>query len=221
MNQLEKAIYNKYLAVTRSSINKPFTLRKDFEEFEQHKDYPYVVRLTSFFNRFPQIDHQKYFEAPFKIYSDEQYFDLKFYTSQKAIKTYSIYLKQIQDQDPDTAGQLKLIADSLRFITKFCFYEKILLEEYLRHKSGATFSWTKHLKNHEVSIYALYGFNELQQVINEIPKDELQLLLGGVIDDIWKYKIRFHKSTKAKELIARGFDKVKKILAADKVTAEN
>lgn len=214
MNQLEKNTYNSFLAVTRSLQNKPFSLRKDFNDFESHKDYPYVIRLQSFFNRFPQINPQYYFEAPFKIYPDEKYFDLKFYTSQRAIKTYSLYMKQIQDQDPDSEGQLNFIKESLRFIAKFCFEAKLELSNYINHRPGSTYSWTKHLKNHEVSIYTLYGFDSIQQIMNSIPADELQLLLGGIIDDFWKYKTRFHKSTKAKELVSKGLEKVQKILAS-------
>lgn len=213
MNQLEKNCYNKYLAVSRSLQNKPFSLRKDFDKFEESKDYPYVHRLSSFFQRFPQVDHQLYFEAPFKIYPDEKYFDLKFYTSQRAIKTYSIYMKQLQDQMPDSEIQLEFIKKSLRFIAKFCFDNKIKLDEYITFKPANTFSWTKHLKNHEISIYVLFGFDKLQEVINTIPLDEQRLMLGSNIDDFWKYKTRFHKTVKAKQLVIEGLHRVNKILS--------
>lgn len=215
MNQLEKNTYNKFLTVTRSSQNKPFSLRKDFSDFEHHKDYRYVIKLTSFFNKFPQINQQFYFEAPFKVYKDkEEYFDLKFYTSPRAIKVYSIYMQQLNDQDPDSEMQLNFIVESLRFIAKFCFENKIAVDEYIKYRPHSTFSWMQHLKTHRISIYTLYEFDDLQQVINNIPQDELHLLLGSYVDNIWKYKIRYYKSKKAKLLVSRGLEKIKTLLAS-------
>ena len=95
MTQNEKDCYNNYLAATRSIKNKPFKLRKDFSGFEDSEDYIYVKRMAHFFAKFPHIVKQWYFEAPFKIYEDQDYFPLKFYASQKAIKTYTLYMKHI------------------------------------------------------------------------------------------------------------------------------
>jgi len=211
MTLFEQNVYNKYLAISRSMVGKPFKLRKDFEKFTEHKDYPYVHRLASFFQRFPQIDKQKYFEAPFKIYSDETYFDLKFYISQRAIKSYSIYMKQFRDQMPDSNEQLIFIRDSLRFIAKFCFENKIPIDDYISYRPYSTYSWTQHLKEHKISVYTLFGFEKLQEIINSIPNDEGHLLLGDSIDEIYRYKMRFHNAIKAKQLVQKGIDKIKKL----------
>ncbi len=211
MNQLEKNIYNKYLVVTRSKQNKPFTLRKDFHDFEESTSYSYVHKLSSFFIRFPQIDPQQYFEAPFKIYPDEEYFDLKFYSSQKAIKAYSLYMQQLQDQMPDDPAQLEFIKKSLRFIAAYCNENKIKFLEYINHKQGVTYAWMQHYKKHSISIYSLFGFEGLQNTINSIPQDEINLLLGNV-EDIYRYMIRYHKSVDAKHLVTEAIKRISKII---------
>ena len=40
MTDLEKRIYNKHLAVSRSLRNKPFKLKGDFTGFEENPKYP-------------------------------------------------------------------------------------------------------------------------------------------------------------------------------------
>ncbi len=212
MTNQEINVYNTYLVTSRKLQNKPFKVRKHFEKFTEHKDYPFVVRLTSFFQRFPQIDQQKYFEAPFKVYPDEIYFDLKYYTSQAAIKAYSIYMKQQRDQMPDTDEQLIFMRDSLRFILKFCLDNKIKLDEYISYRPKSTFSWMQHLKEHKISIYVLFGFENLQETINLIPQDEVTLLLGEDINSIYRYKTRYHNSSKAKLLIHKGINKIKELI---------
>lgn len=211
MNQAEKHLYNTYLIITKSSQNKPFTLRKNFENFEVTKDYPYIRKLNSFFGRFPQIDPLTYFEAPFKIYPDEEYFDLQFFTSQKAIKTYSLYMKQRQDQMPDSPEQLEFIKKTLKFIASYCNDNKIKFLDYIKHKPVATYAWMQHYKNHKVSIYTLFGFENFQSTINSIPTDECALLLGD-INEIYKYMTRFHKSIDAKHLVTEGIKRISKII---------
>ena len=96
MTQFEQVIYNKYLAISRLMLKKPFKLRKDFKGFENTKNYLYVQKLANLFNRNPEIDLQLFFEAPFKIYKDESYFDLKFYNSRKALKVYRIAVDNLR-----------------------------------------------------------------------------------------------------------------------------
>ena len=65
----EKNIYNKYLAVTRSSQGKPFKLRKQFDDLDDHKT-ACLKKLSLFFNKFKHVDMDDFFSAPWRIYND-------------------------------------------------------------------------------------------------------------------------------------------------------
>jgi len=97
VTQLEKNIYNSWLATTRSSTGKPFRLRKNFDDFESDKNYFFVQKLSRFFTKYKDIDLRDFFVAPYKVYSDNILYDLKFYISQKAIKVYKIYKNKLDN----------------------------------------------------------------------------------------------------------------------------
>jgi hypothetical protein len=90
VTEREKYIYNCYLETTRKLNNKPFRYRKDFEGFEEREDYVYIARLSTFFNKFPNVNIKDFFEAPFFVYKEDAV-GLEFYNSQRAIKAYTIY----------------------------------------------------------------------------------------------------------------------------------
>ena len=115
MTERDKYIYNCYLETSRKLNNKPFRYRKDFEGFEEREDYAYIVKLSSFFNKFENINIKDFFEAPFYVYKDERV-DLQFYTTQRAIKAYTIYQNQFLIDNPDNSQTLIKIKDSFIFI---------------------------------------------------------------------------------------------------------
>jgi hypothetical protein len=62
-----------------------------------------LKKLSAFFQKHKEINPSEFFRAPYKIYSTEEYFDLKFYTSQKAITVYKIFKQSIDtNKKPDT-----------------------------------------------------------------------------------------------------------------------
>lgn len=92
-----ESIYNKYLAVSRSSLNKPFKLRKDFSNFENDRVYPIVVKIKTLFDNNPEIDPDTFFAAPFKIYPDSTaHIPIDFYASRKAIGAYNHYIELLK-----------------------------------------------------------------------------------------------------------------------------
>ena len=144
----EQQLYNKYHAVTRSCLNKPFKLRKDFTGFE--KKYPdrvfYIKKLALFFNRFRHISPDDFFKAPFDIYQDGDNFDLKFYTSQRALKVYTMYIQKREMKSPDSDDQLTSIKKSLEYILRFCNNNKINIGEYTHQTTGNIPTFVQHLK---------------------------------------------------------------------------
>ena len=206
----EKQIYNTYLAVSRTARGEPFKPRKDFEDFDADKLYN-VKRIASLLQRYPHIKPEDYFRAPYDLYSDQQ-FDLSYFANMTGVAAYTQFRKKIDTLPPDHEKQLEFIADSLKFIAKFCCEKKIKLEDYTGYQSGITFDWMKHLKRHEISVYVLMEFQDIYDKILSIPEDEKEILLGDIGKYYLGYKTRYLSSEQAKTLVQEGLKKVKSII---------
>ena len=212
MTEQEKRYYNLYLITSRTCRNKPFKIRENFDGFEDKPEYGYLCKVVKFLNEFSQIKPEKYFEAPFKMYADVDYFDLKFFASQKAIKTYTLYMKQRQEESPDSDHHISFIKESLRFIGMFCIKNKISLNDYIRHSGGSTYSWMKHVREHKVSIYSVFEFADMITTVNESPEDERDLLLGSMSKYIYTYKQRYMNSKVAKNVVKEGLIRIRPVI---------
>ena len=91
MTEVEKRIYNCWLATTRSRCNKPFKLRKTWDGFEEKTDYRSIKKVASILNRYDNINMNDWFESPYNVYPDSIVeYDLKFYTLAKAFACYKL-----------------------------------------------------------------------------------------------------------------------------------
>lgn len=212
INEEEKKLYNMYLAVSRSAKNEPFTLRKNFDKFEDTPEYFYIRKINRFLKQFPQIKHRIFFKAPYELHKDLKYIDLKFYTTPKAIKIYTLYMKQLQEESPDSEHHIEFIKNSLRFIGMFCIKNKMPIEKYPTHSGGTTYSWMKHVKEHNISIYVMFDFPKIFDIIYTTSNDELDLLLGNVLVGLETYKNRYDTSKQARYIIRKGFERIKKVI---------
>jgi hypothetical protein len=208
ITEQEKRIYNKFLAISRSIKNQPFKLRKDFTNFEENKNYVYVKKLSLFFKKYPNIIVDDFFTAPFKIYRDDASYDLKFYTSQKALKIYTIYQTKKQDELPDESNQLFFIKQSLNFILKFCREKNICISNYINHKTNDINSFILHLKERKISIYVLFGFEEAEKILNSIGSDMMDFIFKDLKNKMAIYRTRYYTSKKAKLLVKHGLEKI-------------
>lgn len=93
---LEKTIYNEHLKESRKSKNKPYKIRKDFSKISEQTELV-LKRLSSLFEKHKEINISDFFRAPYSVYSDSESFPLKFYTTQKAISIYKIYMESKKD----------------------------------------------------------------------------------------------------------------------------
>lgn len=95
MSEQQQKIYNTWLRVTRSKLNKPYRLRKKFDNMSETilKD---LQRLESFFIRNKDVNMYDFFVAPLHIHSDNKEPTLAYYTTMKAINVYKIYKKHIE-----------------------------------------------------------------------------------------------------------------------------
>ena len=117
MTSGEQYIYNTYLMVSRSRQNKPYKRRKNFDNFKDNPNYVFIKRLSMFFNKHSNINIVDFFNAPYKVYPDqEQYYDLRFYTTPKCVRLYGLYVKKLDMEDPDSDTQISRIKKSLLLI---------------------------------------------------------------------------------------------------------
>jgi len=210
LSDFQKYLYNLHLKVYRKKEQKPYTERKNFDNFEtEHPDkYASLIKISQMLTSMPHINKKLYFEAPYALYPDKKYFGLDFYTKQLAIKVYTLYLKQLNEQSPDSPSQLEFITDSLKFVRDFCIQEKIELSVYFNHKSCVVYSWAKHIAEYHTSPYFIIGFAYLgvsvYDLMMDMPDDERELLLGELPHNYASYKCKLDSSEKAKMLVIKG-----------------
>lgn len=209
MTLKEQYIYNCYLETSRKVNLQPFRYRKDFEGFEEKEEYVYIAKLGYFFNKFPNINIKDFFEAPFYVYN-EKYFDLRFFTTQKAIKTYTIYENKFLPNNPDQEQTLQKIKDSFLFIYNYCKSKDATLTSYtsLQTPDNKFHDFMLHLKNRDTIVYALFVFPGFDKIINTYEKEIKEFVFGDTLKDLNFYRTKYFCSVKAKKLSILIFDKL-------------
>ena len=94
VTELEKRIYNCWLAHTGKRNNRPFRMRKQWKGFEDKKEYIIVKKLANMFIRYDNIDIDDFFDAPYEVYNDTTPHQFQFYTTMKVMTVYKIYCKK-------------------------------------------------------------------------------------------------------------------------------
>lgn len=194
-------IYNTYLSVSRGSKNKPWKPRKDFTDFEKTEAGVLCLRLELFFKRFPQINPREFFLAPYELYRDEDYFELKFYLTQKAISCYTIVQKQKQDLSPDTDEQLNFILTSVKYVAEKCVTERIKFNSYYTRKNGYVHDCILDYTDNRVSIYFLLALPNFNTIFDSMLEQDKKIYFKNTYNDIVKFKTRLNNSVKAKKLL--------------------
>tara|TARA_Y100000310_G_scaffold197205_1_gene197294 strand:- start:3343 stop:4035 length:693 start_codon:yes stop_codon:yes gene_type:complete len=218
VTEQEKYIYNTYLRVYRTKQNKPFKYRKNFDNFDEYEYYVYIKKLGLFFKKFSHISVDNYFSAPYELYpEDNTAYDLTFYGSPRAIKVYSLYMKHLDQLDPDTDHHLQFAKDSLMYIFKFCRDNNLIIEDYTEQKTGDIPTFMLHLRDREVSIYSLFGFEDFEDKLNKVPNNRLEFTIGeSFISSLAKYRTRYYTSRKNKQITKQGIKKIKTLLLTAK-----
>lgn len=192
----QQVIYNCYLKNSRHG--QPFQPRKDFSDISNEIKY-LLVKLENFFNKYSHIKIDEYFEAPHQLHPDEKYPFLNFFTTRAAIKTYSIYKKLKEDQNPE--NQFDEIKESVHFIGLFCLKNKIPLKSYLSHKNGYIHSWLLHYREHKINPYSLMELGTINNSFSLLTEDERELYSNTMLEKFETFKTRYHASTKTKNYV--------------------
>lgn len=211
ISETQKQIYNFYLRAFRVNNNKPYRIRKKFDDFEKEPDYVYLVNLENFFKKYPHLLKFDFFDAPYKIYDKERkFYDLKYYSSYKGLTSCVAYYKQLLQTKPDE--QLDFIKESLKFITEFCLEKKILLSQYIYYKTIVQNDFLKHIKEHRVCWYLIFGLKYALDILHKMEADEFELYFGTDIDLSSMYD-QYINSKEAKPLIGKGLKKIEEFVS--------
>ena len=194
-------VYNLYLSISRGLKNKPWKPRKDFEGFDKTESGILCLRLSTFFSRFPQIRPKEFMEAPYKLYKDEDYFDLKFYLTQKAISCYTTVQKLKQEEQPDSDSHISNIIETVKYIGSKCLSEKINFEQYCSKKTGYTWEIVNDFVNGKINLYFLLALPKFYRIFDTIPEQDKELYFKSSYKEIVKFKMRLNTSVKAKKII--------------------
>ena len=168
ITEKEKHIYNSFLYASRKAKDKPVRLRQNFDNL-QSKDEIALKKLSLLLSKYSHINYSDFFIAPYKVYKeDNNYFDLSFFNTRRAIKCYTLYCKDKEVQNPDSEESIDTLKNCLKFIYSYCTDKKITLEEYKTYVPGTGVEFSRqgaipeifwHLKDHKINFYTLHAFN--------------------------------------------------------------
>ena len=195
ITEFEKQIYNNHLVSSRKAKGEAFKIKKDFSNLEEDKVVA-LQKLSRLFNNYPNLIQEDFFMAPHKLYHDESYYPLDFYTKPKAIKCYTQYIKQLEIQDPDSADSLRRLSESLKFVAKYCVENNLQLSEYEVNIEGSMPCFVQHLKDHKINYYTLHSLTfKKPQIESRI----LDFIFPDFYEVFQKTKNKFFTSKKMKE----------------------
>ncbi len=214
ITEREKGIYNSYLYATRSAQNKPTRFRKDFTKLKD-QDFVSLKKLSAFFAKHKHINYQDWFIAPFEVYSKDEYFDLKFFNSRKALKCYSLYMKEKEMSNPDSEDTIESVKDSFRYVAKYCIRNSLTIEEYTKHYTNNMPTSLLHLQEHRINFYTLHAL-EVESTIKSIEKDVLDFIVKDFQTIFACTRTKFYGSAILKAKARETKQKVKLIVENNK-----
>lgn len=211
MTEFQKQIYNNHLVASRKVKGEPFKIKKDFSNLEPEK-IMYLEKLSRLFDNYPNIKQEDFFMAPHKVYPEDTYYPLEFYTKQKAISCYTQYVKLLEIQDPDTDDSLRRLLESFKFVSKYCQEKNLKLSEYELNIEGTMPCFVEHLKNHKINFYTLHALTFGKP---KLDSRILTFIFPEFYEVFQKTKNKFFSSKKMK-----GFAQQAKIKLENKLTTK-
>jgi len=199
LSDIQKNIYNSFLKTSRIIKNQPFKYRKNFDSITPTVELC-LKKLERLFNSHTSISYDTFFIAPYKVYNEQDYFDLQFFVTQKAIKCYTVYVKQLEAEDPDTSSMIDISKASCVFIYKYCKDKGITLNKYKQEMSGNIPTPILHVKEHKINFYLLHGLN-IQNLVSPDMISIYNLMFNNFFNTYNLTRNKFIKSTQHKTVV--------------------
>ena len=203
IKEIEKRIYNAWLANYMSSQGKPFQLRKKWDNFEENDSYIYVQKIARLVERH-HINIDMFFKAPFQLYPGE-YFPLKYFSKLKAIKLYFKYKTKLEDGQIDSEDNIEFVKASLIRIGKVCKERKIHFNKYFFLKTGLIYSWMSEYSEGHISIYVIVSkIDVIRKQISKLENDHKELLFGEDFEaKLYTQNYKYKNSKKVKSMLEK------------------
>ena len=214
LTALEKQIYNAYLIASRTSKNKPFKLRQNFNNIDD-KTYVILKKLSLLFQNNKSVSIEEFFKAPFVYYADTNYLDLQFFTTLKAIKCYTSYKRKLETLSPDSVENIDNCKQCCKFIMRYCVENNLTLNEYKSINSGTTPLVLQHLRDHNINFYVIHGL-ECDRIIRQVEPDLLEFFITDFNQLLNNTRINFQQSVKLKVVIRESFQLIEDYLLKKK-----
>ncbi len=210
ITEKEKNIYNCFLKHYRNG--EPFQSRKNFNDLTPY----FLVNLKKvgmLFQKYPHIKWDEFFGAPRKLNSDEKCPNLDFFTTRAAIKSYNLYKKQQENQNPENL--FDEIKQSFHFIGMFCLKNKLKLNQYINHQTGIIPTWIEHYQKHHINLYSIIELGDPSSQLNRLSQDEKELYGNDIYKSISNIKMKYHNSEKTKKYIKTIIEKIENFLKSN------
>lgn len=201
LTDLEKHLYNKHLAVSRSEKGKPFKIKRDFSDVANTNKHKFLKRISILFSKHPEIDPDIFFRAPYKLYPDVEYFSLDYFSTMRAVKAYTTYKKQIFIKDPDS--QIESVKESFRFIGNFCIQNNIMFHQYPYHRTSDVFTWMQHYKQNHINIYSVMEFPNIYSNMKELADDVQRFFISNFVEQFQQIQTTYNTSKHLKKYIQK------------------
>jgi len=204
MHEKEQKIYNTFLKYSRFGLAwKP---RQNFEDIPLETS-SLLVRLHQFFEKFKHIRIDEFFAATRHLHPEENYPPLKFFISRVAIKNYTLFLKQQENQSPD--NQIEFIKSSFSHIANFCIDNRLCLDDYIEQREDLCPVWINDYRQHLISIYSIM---ELGPDLSKYNQEDLDVWVPNLVDNFSTFKYRYHNSSQTKNLVKQATNKIRNLI---------
>lgn len=203
LSELEKLLYNKHLSISRSERKKPFKFKKDFSDIVNTTKHKFLKRIATLFRKHPDIDFDTFFKAPYNLYKDVDYFDLEYFASMRAVRSYTLYKKQLFHQDPDT--QIEDVKKSLRFIAEFCVKNNIGFYKYPVQKTMDFFTWMVHFKENKINIYTMMEFPNILSAVQTTSEETQGFFVNNFVENFLELHTKYNNSSVLKPYLKKAF----------------
>ena len=183
--------------------------RKDFSDFDEVK-YNWLRRLSTFFKKYPDINMDTYFSAPYKLYPEIAYFDLQYFASPKGIKTYTVFKQQQRAKSPE--AHIEGIKKSFSFITRFCLANNMPFSIYVQDVPTHVPHWYLHIKEGSVDPYTMIGSPTACDLIYKLGPEAAELYLGSFGENFMQCKADYLASDKLRLFLSEAYKRVENFI---------
>jgi len=205
----QQVIYNTHLKSSRANKGKPWRLRKDFSNFDE-VDKKKICKIENILTT-KNIDIEDYFNAPYKLWDDESFYELKFFSSFKGIKAYYLWYTKLMFTDPDNTVIVNAVKVGWKNIFDKCKKHKFTsIDDYFNLKSYYP-EFLVDLSERKITYFNILAARDYSKIIKRIPKEEVDFIENDFYNTIETLRARYYQS-KLKTLNINIKNKLNKIL---------